>query len=244
MRLINLPKILAILLLLGMSGAAFSAESDISLPAGFQQSSLNTLVTELGLIAVYNPQAPAETLGVVGFEAGASVTGYQIDQAVWNSVVSDSDAPSTIVVPRLMLRKGLPWGVDVGYSYVSVPSSNIKVSGVEVRKSLLDGSTVSPAVSVLVHGSRLSGVDDLKLSTLGVDLAISKGFAMLTPYAGVGLLRIKGRDESGLGLAEVSTTENRSYVDVRVGFFPFMNLAAQADFAEVESYSLRLNIAF
>jgi len=244
MRLKSLSKIFALLLLGGLSDVILAGENDISLPAGFQQSSLDSLVTELGLITSYNPQAPAETLGVLGFEAGVSISGYEIDQVLWNSVVSDSDAPSTLFMPRLMLRKGLPWGVDVGYSYVSLPSSSIKISAAEVRKSLLDGSVVSPAVSVLLHGSRLSGVSDLKLSTLGADIAISKGFAMLTPYAGVGVLRIKGSDESGLGLSDVSATENRTYVGVKVGFFPFLNLVAQADFAELNSYALRLNVSF
>jgi len=45
---------------------------------------------------------------------------------------------------------------------------------------------VAPAIGVRGSLTKLSGVDQLSLDTRGLDLSISKGFALLTPYAGIG----------------------------------------------------------
>lgn len=236
--------LIAALCLVPVTSALHAAENDISLPGGFLQPSFDTLVDELGMAVAYNPFSPAEPLGITGFEIGASVSMVEIDQATWDQVVGDGSAPSRFPVPRLMARKGLPFGFDVGATYTSVPSSDITIVGGELRKALLEGSMATPAVSVLGHFSNLNGVDDLDLSTYGVDLGISKGFAMLTPYAGVGQVWYDGSESAGLGLEDREESETRSYVGMRVSFFPLMNLVAQADFANVNSYTLRLNLGF
>lgn len=231
--------------MLSGAGAAVAAGNDISLSPSMSQSSFNTLVDELGMVTAYAPFSPAETLGVTGFELGASLTMAKIDDSVWNEALSDADAPSMLPVPRLMLRKGLPLGIDIGASYTSIPDSNVSIVGGELRKSLVDGTTAVPAVSVLGHFSNLSGVDDLDLSTYGVDLGISKGFAMFTPYGGIGQVWYEGTEHAGLSLDTRDSSETRGYLGMRIGFLPFMNLTAQADFtAAVNSYTLRLNLGF
>jgi hypothetical protein len=226
--------------------AALAADNDIVLSSSLSQGRFNTLVDELGVATAYAPFSPAETLGVTGFELGASLTMVKIDDAVWDEALSDSDAPSMLPVPRLMARKGLPFGFDIGASYISVPGSNVTVIGGELRKALIEGTTAVPAVSVLGHYSNMSGVDDLDLSSYGVDLGISKGFAMFTPYGGIGQVWYEGTEHSAnLSLNSHDSSETRGYLGMRVGFLPFMNLTAQADFTSaVNSYTLRLNLGF
>jgi len=231
--------------LLSGTGAAGAAGNDIVLDPGLGQGRFNTLVDELGMAMAYAPFSPAETLGVTGFELGTSLSVVDIDQALWNEALSDADISAPVSVPRVMLRKGLPYGVDVGASYSSVPDSNVTIIGGELRKALIDGSTAMPAVSVLGHASNLSGVDDLDLSTYGIDLGISKGFAMFTPYGGIGQVWYEGTENAGLSLDVRDASETRSYLGLRVGFLPFMNLTAQADFTSVvNSYTLRLDLSF
>jgi len=225
------------------TGNVYAAGNDITIST-LVQGDFNTLIDEMGTIIAYNPISPAEPLGVLGFEVGMAVSSVKIDTSVWNQVVNDGDAPSSLPIPRLLARKGLPMGFDIGLSRISVPGSNIAVNGLEVRKAILEGSTVTPAVTVLAHGSKLTGVSDIDLSTYGVDVGVSKGFAMLTPYAGIGQVWIKGSENTGLGLSDRNTSSTRSYAGIRVGFLPFMNLVAQVDFAEVNSYTLRLNVGF
>ena len=221
-----------------------AANNDIVLDPSLKQGEFNNLVNELGTAVSYNPLSPAETLGITGFEIGIAITSVNIDDKVWNKAVSDQDAPSMLPVPKLMVRKGLPFGIDVGLAYTKVPDSDIKIIGGEIRKALIEGSTAMPAVSIIGHTSSLSGVDEVDISTYGVDVGISKGFAIFTPYAGAGEVWIRGSENAGLGLADHNTSEMRSYVGLRVGFMPLLNLVAQADFSVTNSYSLRLNLGF
>lgn len=233
----------ATLMAAGVQVHASDSHIDISIVP--DQATFDTLIDQLGSVIPYQPVTPAEPLGVSGFDIGLVVTAYDIDTDLWNQAVSEGDAPSRLPVPRLIARKGLPFGIDIGASYSRVPSSNISVLGAGVHKALLDGSMATPAVSLSGYYSRLNGVDDLRLSSYGVDLGISKGFAMLTPYAGVGQIWYQGREESAaVNYEERDDSQLRSYLGLRVGLLPFLSLTAQADFAEIDSYSLRLDLGF
>lgn len=231
----------------GISFAAMQTQavgSDIDLSGISNQRTFDRLIDQFGAVVSYNPVAPAEPLGTLGFEVGVAVSVYDLDGNLWDQAMDDGDAPSLLVAPRLMARKGLPFGIDVGASYVRVPSSNISIVGGELRKALLEGSAVTPALSVMGHYSRLNGVDALSLSSYGVDLSISKGFAMLTPYAGIGQIWYEGRERAGLGFDTRDDSQTRGYLGLRLGLLPLLSVTAQADFAEIDSYSLRFNLGF
>ncbi len=222
-----------------------AGDGDIALPTGFGQGAFNTLVEELATAVSYNAVAPAESMGVTGFDIGVIVSGVKLDETVWNQVVGDGSAPSTLAVPKLIVRKGLPFGVDLGVSYTSVPDSNVTIMGGEVRKALVEGGAVTPAVSLSLHTSRLSGVDDLDVKTYGVDVGVSKGFAMLTPYASIGQMWVTGSENSSLlTLQDYDSSMTRSSIGVRIGFMPVMSLTLQADFAEASSYNAKLSLDF
>jgi opacity protein-like surface antigen len=232
-------------LLLGTAPAARAAGNDIVLSPGLLQGEFKTFVEEVGLALAYNPVAPAKPRGITGFDVGVSLTLVKIDDSVWNKVVSDGSAPSNLPVPRLHVQKGLPFGIDVGLSYIQVPGSNATVIGGEVRKAILEGSTVTPAVSVVAHYSRLNGVSDLDLWSWGLGLGISKGFAMFTPYAGVDEVWVNGSENSPVvALSDVSQALTRAHVGLRIALLPILNVVGQADFAKVDSYTLRLNLGF
>jgi len=232
-------------IMLAASMPTRAADSDIALPSGLGQTAFNTLVEELGTAVAYNSVAPAEAMGITGFDAGVIVGGVELDSAVWDQVVSDGSAPSSLIVPKLIVRKGLPFGVDLGVSYTSVPDSNVSILGGEIRKALLEGSTVMPAVSLSLHASSLDGVDDLDVSTYGVDVGISKGFAMLTPYASIGQIWTEGSENTTLlTLQDYDESTTRGSVGVKIGFMPMMSLTLQADMAETNSYNMKLSLGF
>ena len=227
-----------------MVGPVHAGGNNIIIPPTLNQSTFDSFVDEVAAMSAYNPLSPAEPLGIVGFEIGAAVTSYSIDTAIWNSVVTDGAAPSNIVVPRLLVRKGLPFGIDIGASYATVPGSNVNNLGGEVRWAFLEGSTVMPAVAVIGHASKLSGVPDLDVSTYGADLGISKGFTIFTPYAAIGQLWYTGSESvTGLNLQDRDSSEMRSYAGVRIGMALF-SLTGQVDFQPIQAYSLRFNVGF
>jgi hypothetical protein len=227
-------------------GGAHASGNDLVLNPAISQSDFNTVVDELGSIAAYNPIGPAASLGVTGLDLGLSLSSYKINRSAWDFAVRDGSAPSRLTMSRLHARKGLPYGVDIGAAYSMSTSGNISVLGGEVRKALLEGTPATPAVSLSGHYSLLTGVNDLDLSAYGIDLGISKGFTMFTPYAGIGQIWYDGSEsvDAITQLSDRNTSQTRSYFGMRMGLLPFMSVTAQADFAEVNSYSLRLNLGF
>src|SRR5439155_2466673 len=94
--------------------------------------------------------------------------------------------PSYLPVPTLRANKGLPLGFDVGLLDSKVPGSDIALWGGEARWAFIKGGIAAPAVGVRGTYTRLTGVDQLDMSSRGLDRSASKGFAMVTPYVGVG----------------------------------------------------------
>jgi len=126
----------------------------------------------------------------------------------------------------LHVSKGLPFGFDVGAFYTSVPSSNIGLVGGELSYALFEGGVISPAVSVRGTYSRLTGVDQLDMTTKGLELSISKGFAFFTPYAGVGQVWIDSATNTGW--EDESLTKNKYFLGFNLNL-GLMNIAAETE---------------
>src|SRR6266567_4642094 len=95
--------------------------ADISFIRGIGQGEFRDLSKEAGAAIGYRNMAPAAPLGVTGFDIGGEVSAMNISKnsSYWNAAFKDG-APSYLVIPKIRVRKGLPWGIDVGamYSYV------------------------------------------------------------------------------------------------------------------------------
>ena len=150
------------------------------------QSDFRDLSEDFGAALSYKGVTPATSLGITGFDIGieASATKLQHRDA-WNRASSGTTSDS-VLIPKLHLHKGLPAGFDLGAFYTSVPNSNIKLWGGEVRYAILEGGVAEPALGLRGTYSKLSGVSQLDFHTTGLELLISKGLAFFTPYAGVG----------------------------------------------------------
>ncbi|MHB8120893.1 MAG: hypothetical protein ACYDG4_01960 [Desulfuromonadaceae bacterium] len=224
--------------------------ADISFSTAITQDDFKTLSKEAGAALGYRNMAPAEPLGITGFDIGAEVSAVGIDKNShhWNSAFG-SDAPSYLVIPKIRARKGLPFGIDVGGMFSYVPNSNIKLYGAELSKSILDGTAATPALGVRATYTKLSGVNDLDLQTYGVDASVSKGFLFITPYAGAGMLWINSEAKGNLktmvpALESESTTVPRLFAGVKITPFPLVGITAEAEYAERPIYSLKAAISF
>ncbi|WP_051347075.1 hypothetical protein [Thiomicrorhabdus chilensis] len=128
---------------------------------------------------------PAEQLGLTGFDVGASVSFAQSAYKLSNQSKRDQEI---LPIYSLHAIKGLPGGFDVGLHYNLLADSKASSWSAEVRYALIEGGTAKPAVSLSGNYTKGSGIKALNFSSYGVDLGISKGFANLTPYAGIGLV--------------------------------------------------------
>lgn len=236
---------LNIALLSGLLAASPAWAQEINRLQTIAQDQFRLLSEDLGAALSYHAQIPAEPLGITGFDIGVGVTATKMqNSAILQSVTSD-DADTTIYVPTIRLHKGLPAGFDIGLTYASIPGSNIKYTGGELRYAILKGGTASPALAVRGSITKLSGVDQLSLDTRGLDISISKGFAFLTPYAGIGRVWVESDPRGTAGFLQ---TEKFALTKVFVGLgmnFTVLNLNVQADkTGDASSYSLKLGWRF
>ena len=224
---------------------AGDADIDFSLAASYAQPQFEDLSRQLGSAIAYRQAAPAETLGLLGFDVGIEISQTKIDEdkSFWSDIAPDM--PGSLYVPKLRVQKGLPFiSMDIGASYAKIPESDIELMGAELKYSLLDGGVMTPAVAVRGSYSTLTGIDDLDLSTYGVDLSVSKGFLMFTPYAGVGQTWIKSKyTGSGLTLDSESISETKYFAGVRVALAILM-FTFDVEQSDITTYTGRFSIGF
>lgn len=234
---------LNIALLSGLLAASPAWAQEIDRLQAINQGEFRLLSEDLGAALSYHAQIPSEPLGVTGFDFGVGVTATRMENAEILQRATSDDADSTLYVPTLRLHKGLPAGFDIGLTYASIPGSNISYAGGELRYAILKGGVAAPALAVRGSLTKLSGVDQLELETRGIDLSISKGLALFTPYAGVGRVWIESTPNvAGRQKEEFSLTK----VFVGIGMnFAVLNVNLQADrTGDASSYSLKLGWRF
>ncbi|WMW79986.1 hypothetical protein RF679_15240 [Undibacterium cyanobacteriorum] len=210
---------------LSMIASSASAATDFKNLKNLNQSEFNQLAKDFSAAGSYKAITPATPLGITGFDLGAEVSFTSLNNnQVWQKAGADI---STLPMPKLHITKGLPFNIDVGASMVSVPDSDIKLMGFEARYALLEGSAATPALGVRAAYSKLSGVDQLDFNSKSLELVVSKGFLMVTPYAGVG--RVWGKVTPRVGsLQAQSPTASKVFAGVNANFGLF-NVAGELD---------------
>lgn len=142
--------------------------------------------------AYFYPRHSAKPLGWIGFDvwADAAVTPDFEDevQTEEGTALSDDLPGGHLGIYRVGARKGLPGGFDLGAAVGKAYDSDLEILSGELSWAILEGGLAVPAVGLRVTGQRASD-DSYELHQLGAEVLISKGFAILTPYAGAGYAR-------------------------------------------------------
>jgi hypothetical protein len=213
------------------------------------QATFNAFVEDAGAVATYRAMAVAEPSGLTGFDIAIATSAVKINSELWNLVTVGSDYNSDyIYTSSIRVRKGLPLNIDVGASYTAINESGIGLFGAEIQWAILEGSVATPAIALRGHYSELFGVDDFDLQTYGIDAVVSKGFAMITPYAGIGAVYTKGEYTDSLGIQSVALesydfTTTRFFGGARITFAP-MWIIADVEWVEQPVYSLKFGIGW
>lgn len=248
--------ILAVLLVFVMAVPVIAA-TDIVLPDTLTQDDFKSFSEDFGMAFSYQPVSPAAPLGdkLPGFDAGVEVSYVKLDKGASYYQKMDSittlagkgDLPNALVIPRIHVQVGLPIiPIDLGVSYVSLPSSDIKLAGYEIKYAVLEGGLAMPAVAIRGAYTKLSGVDELDLSTKSLDISISKGVLIFTPYAGVGQVWITSEPHSTVAtsLVKEDISKTKAFVGTKMKIFPFVNLVVEGAFSNINEYTARLNVNF
>jgi len=237
-----LRRVTATALLLAASLPAVGKDITVQ---GLSQDDFHKLTQDLGAALSYKPLTPSAPLGLFGFDLGVAVTDTKIKNtdAFKNAGAGDI---SDIAVPSLRFNLGLPLSFDVGVMYGTVPGTNVRLAGGEVRWAFVSGNTAMPAIALRGSYTQLGGVDQLDFNTKGVDLSISKGFAMFTPYGGIGKVWVTSTPKNipTSTPSEESLSLNKYFVGVNMNLV-LINVALEADkTGDDTSYGLKLGFRF
>lgn len=194
------------------------------------QGEFRQLSEDLGAALSYKAMIPAEPLGITGFDLGLAINGTRLRHTeLWRRAAGGDSVPGTLPVPTLRLTKGLPLNIDIGAAFSAVPGTNLRYYGGELRWAFLPGGTLTPAVAVRGALTRLTGVDQLDFDTRSLDISVSKGLAMFTPYAGIGQVWVKSAPNGVPLLREESFTQSKVYAGLN------FNLAGGNLVVEIDS---------
>lgn len=228
------------------SGSALAA--DFTIPGTIGQTVFNDLVTESGRLTAYRSMMPAEPGGLTGFDVGVAISGVEVESALWKQFNVDESA---IAVPRLMVRKGLPMNIDVGAFYADVSDYDLSLQGFEIQWAMLEGTVATPALSLRGSYTKLDAAGEMEVKTTAADLVVSKGFAMLTPYAGVGTVSYDGEytgniaalQTGPLALADFDDSETRFFAGLQFAI-ALLNFTAEYEQMDEPVYSLKMSLGW
>jgi len=230
-----------------ISESALAANANIEHLQTLTQDEFKLLSEDLTGVANFKTVVPAEPLGLTGFDLGFELAASQIEHGdLLQKASAASDALDTVYLPKFHVQKGLPLDLDIGAFYSSLPESNIKVWGGELRYAMLAGGVTMPAIALRGAASRVQGVEQLEFTTAGVDLLISKGFALITPYGGVGQVWVSSKPQGTAQsvLAEERFSQTRVFVGATAGLAIF-NVGGEWDkTGGVNTYTVKFGLGF
>jgi hypothetical protein len=237
--------LLPVLCSLAFSSAAFAG--DLDQINQLLQSEFKNLSKDLTAALSYKAVQPAEAMGITGFDLGIELGATEMKHSsIWEKATGSSE--NWLPVPKLHISKGLPFNINVGGFYTQVPTTNIKLWGAEASYAILPGSTLTPALAVRGAYTKLSGISQLDFETKSIDISVSKGLAMFTPFAGVGYVWADSTpNTTGLGgiqLISESVKEPKIFAGLNFNILTG-NVSIEADkTGDNMTYSAKLGLRF
>lgn len=220
-----LPLVILAALLAGTAGAG-----GFSFSTGFTPADFGDLADAFGDAISFPNLGTAASTGVAGFDVIAAGGGPQVDTGAhwWRSGVDARTFGGILTGYRGIVRKGLPWHLDVGVQMGRVAGE--KFWGGEARWGIWDGGVLAPAAALRVAYSRLDA-SAVALDVSEAQLVVSKGFLVVSPYAAAGYRRTVARADFGDPTPlrhRVEAERWTGVVGARFALLPFFHLLAEA----------------
>jgi hypothetical protein len=231
------------LLCLAVGISQSAAAGDLAALGTLTGPEFKLLSEDLGSALSYKPVAPAEALGITGFDIGIEVTSTDISRskAVLSKAGSGASVVDSLLIPKLHVSKGLPFGIDVAASWASIPGISANLVGAELRYALIDGGVAMPALALRGAMTNLNGSNELSFSTRSLDISVSKGFLMFTPYAGVGQVWVNSTRNVGTPINE-TFTQGKFFAGANINM-GLLNFALEFDkTGDAASTSLKMGL--
>lgn len=237
------------LLVLGLSALsipAFGADPEFSLDCTANttcQQDFEGIMQDASAALNFKSLGPAEATGITGIGIAAFVSYVPVEnEQNWRRITgTDVDA---VGMAGIIVRKGLPFNIDVGAFYSTVPGTGADVFGGEVKYAILEGGVASPALAVRGTYVATSGIEDFDYTAWGADVSLSKGFALVTPYIGAGFVSYTADPNNVFGLQEVEDDGERIFIGMRIGLALIDIIPEYERVGDNNSYNLLLGLSF
>ncbi|MBL1353494.1 MAG: hypothetical protein COA61_009250 [Zetaproteobacteria bacterium] len=216
------------------------------------QANFQNISDDLSAAIWMNPSNSAEphSAGIipVGFQVGVEATSLQVNSTAWQKL--GNAGQSGMIIPKLRISAGIPFGLDFSYMYTAIPQSNIKITGYEGRIAF--GSMIPlPMVefNVRAYQSKLTGVPELSVKDTGYAAMLGADLPIFKPYIEVGQVQStstpQGIAATGGFLKEYKKTSTTMAIGAKVSIFPFLNLTGEyATVGSKKLYTLKLAAEF
>lgn len=185
----------------------------------------------IGAAISYKPVLPPQPQGLTGFDIGVTMTSSSPSYkgaAALAKANADLYLDDAMQSYRLDIHKGLPFDLDIGAYFATMPGLGLDARGLEARYALLAGDFATPTISLRGGYTYATNSDDLYINTKSLDVSISRSFAMLTPYAGLGQVWVDSDGRRAAKRLESSPELNKYFAGINISL-GLMNLAFETD---------------
>jgi hypothetical protein len=253
-------------LLLGAAAALSAPEAraltvfdlgDLSL---LTQTTVDSVVKTIAVGADHRDYQSASSLGAFpGLDLGVDVTLINLPTEFTDAItLATGQAPGLtfIPLPRLNVHKGLPGGVDLGFTWLGLTADgkSNSILGFSAQWSFFKSSISAPTLAVRGSYSKATlPALFTNTTTLKFDLVASKNMGIIDPYFGAGFISGSGSLDltSGFGslpisvTAESKITTGHFFVGLPIKLF-FIKITPEYDysFAGVSTYGLKAGFKF
>ena len=234
-----------VLFALAFAAAAPAAAWDVRRDA--TEADFTDFARRFASAAYAYPRHPAGPLGVVGFEVyGEASYDEKFDEQPFFGGAVDGDLDGGFLsIARAGVRKGLPGGVDLGVSVGEAVGTDLKFGTAEIQWAFVKGGALSPAVALRVTGTRMQGGNGFDLSQGSVEILASKGFPVVTPYVGAGLVASRARLDRTGTLSDLSDDHVQpiAYAGVRLSLL-IPKITAEIERGQATQLAVRVAFGF
>jgi len=187
------------------------------------------------------PRHGAAPLGLTGFEVfvDAAVDRGFDDEPFAATVIDGSLSGGFLAIARVGVRKGLPGGFDLGVTYGQALGGDVKLASADLQWAIIDGGVLSPALSVRVTGTETLSPHAYDLRQYGAELLFSKGFTVLTPFVGAGVVSSRGKLDGSRQSLRETETQAIAYAGVTLNLL-LPKITVEVEKAEVVQASVRV----
>jgi len=200
---------------------------------------VNSLLQLVGVTWAHRAYQPATPLGMlVGLDIGVETTGLSIPADISTALgtFTGSTPPSFLLLPKLNIHKGLPLGIDLGFSFATFAASGQTVTSIggDINWAFISGAAL-PSIAVR-GGFSSNNFWFMQTTTWTLDALISKNLVFIDPYVGGGARFWNGTVSVPVGALPANISASGSGVvphifgglALKMGFF---HMTGEADYS-------------